>query len=130
MAYLHPLVALATVGLLFYAASLGLRSRTARRDAALLRREHARIAPVAYVLVALSWLGGTASVWALRPKLEPAGSSHFTLGCLIVALLTAAALVSRALPRSPAAASVHPLLGAAALLLSATQIFFGLRMTP
>ena len=130
MAYLHPLAGLGTVAVLFYAASLGLRGRTVRRDADRFRRLHARVAPLAYACVALNWVAGITSVWALRPELDLASSSHFTLGCLIVTLLTAAALASRALPSSPTAGWAHPALGAGALLLCGAQVFFGLRMTP
>ena len=70
--YLHPLLALATVGLLGQAAVLGLRSRQVRRGASVLRGRHARLAPYAYALVVASWLLGAASVWWGRDDLDMA----------------------------------------------------------
>jgi len=128
--YVHPLLGLVTIALAARAASLGLRSRTARRDAALARRHHRRIAPVVYLLVLANWAGGLAAVWWLQPDLDPAASGHFAVGTVIAALLTAAAILSRWVPVDHRARAIHPVLGAVALLLCGVQIFLGLQILP
>jgi hypothetical protein len=128
--YLHPVAGLITTALIAYAASLGLRARSARRDADLARRRHRRVAPIVYVLVLANWVGGLAVVWWLEPDLDPAASGHFTVGTLIVLLLSAGALLSLRVPTDARARAVHPVLGAAALLLAGVQVFLGLQILP
>jgi hypothetical protein len=128
--YVHPLAGLAAIALAGYAASLGLRSRSPRGAAAAARRRHRRIAPLAYALVVANWAGGLGAVRWLEPELDPAASGHFTLGTLIVLLLTAGAVLSRRVPVDPRARAVHPWLGAAALLLCGVQVFLGLQILP
>jgi len=128
--YLHPLIALAAIGLAGYAASLGLRSRMSGPGADAARRRHAAIAPWVYRLVLLSWVGGLATVRWRRSDLEVAASGHFTAGTVIALLLTAAAWLSRHVPTDPRARTIHPLLGAAALLLCGVQVFLGLQLLP
>jgi hypothetical protein len=62
--------------------------------------------------------------------MELSDSGHFTAGSVIVALFTAAALVSRRVPVDARARAVHPILGAAALILSGVQVFLGLQLLP
>ena len=128
--YLHPLAALGTIGLAVYAASLGLRSRLPRHDAEALRRRHAAVAPWVYGLVLANWVAGLVTLWRLRPELETGSSGHFQVGIAIVALFTGAALLSRWVEVDPRARTVHPLLGAAALLLCGVQVFLGLQLLP
>jgi hypothetical protein len=128
--YLHPVVSLATVALAGYAASLGLRSRLPRRDAAELRRRHATLAPRVYALVMLNWPVGLATMWWLRPEIEVATSGHFAVGIAIVLVFTAAAILSRRVAVDARARVVHPVLGAAAVLLCGFQIFLGLQLLP
>jgi hypothetical protein len=128
--YLHPLAGLGAVALAAYAASLGFRSRLAPRDPEALRRRHAALAPWVYGIMVANWASGLATVWWLRPELEVASSGHFPVGSAIVALFTAAALVSRRIPVAPRARTIHPLLGAAALLLCGVQVFLGLQLLP
>ena len=128
--YLHPLAGLATITLAAYTASLGVRSRLAYRGAASARRRHAAIGPWLYAAVVLNWVAGLATVRWLRPELDAATSGHFTVGSAVVAVFTAAALLSRRMGVDPRARTIHPLLGAAALLLSGVQIFLGLQLLP
>jgi hypothetical protein len=128
--YVHPVAALAAFALAVYTGSLGLRSRRARRDAEDLRRRHARLGPWLWVMVVGNWAAGLATVWWLREEIEPAASGHFTLGAAIVALYSAAAALSRFVPTDARARAVHPVLGAAATLLSGVQVFLGLQLLP
>jgi hypothetical protein len=128
--YVHPVAALATFALAVYAGSLGLRSRSPRRDAEELRRLHARLGPWLWALVVANWTAGLATVWWLRDELEPAASGHFTLGTVILALYSAAAALSRFVPTDARARAVHPVLGATATLLSGVQVFLGLQILP
>jgi hypothetical protein len=128
--YLHPAVSLTTVVLAGWGASLGLRSRLPRRDAALSRQRHAALMPWVYLLVLLNWPAGYAATVWLRPEIESAASGHFTAGIGIVVVLSAVALLSRHVATDPRARAVHPVLGAVALLLCGIQIFLGLQLLP
>lgn len=131
MVYVHPVAGALILALLAYVALLGLRlrSRKASRSAAAAR--HARLAPWAYGLTALAWVAGLVSTWLLREDLELAASRHFLAGSLLVALLSASALTSRAmLAGNRTAREIHPWLGAAAALLAAAQFATGLQLTP
>jgi hypothetical protein len=127
--YIHPATAALVVALLGYVGSLGLRARNDRRQARVLLARHARLAPWAYGLVLASWAGGFLSTWLLRHDLELATSTHFRIGVAIVIALSGGALTSRWM-RHPQVRALHPWFGAAALLLAAAQIFFGLQITP
>ncbi len=129
LAYVHPLTAGAVLGLLGYVGSLGLRSRSDRRHAADHLRRHARLAPVMYWLVVITWGGGLLSTWLLRPNLELGASAHLRIGIALVLALSGGALTARRMQR-PEMRALHPWFGAAALLLAAAQIFFGLQITP
>jgi uncharacterized protein DUF4079 len=126
LAHAHPVVALATIGLAAYGASLGLRGRRS----APMRARHAALMPWVYGLVLGSWAAGLASVWWLRDDLEVAESGHFTAGSAIVTLFTAGALVSRRIGVDPRARAIHPWIGAAALVLCGVQVFLGLQIMP
>ena len=128
IAYLHPVIALATVALMAWVASLGLRCR--ERGGAHLRRVHERIAPYAYGLMLLNFIFGCWSTVELRRDLELADGMHFRLGLTIALLFTAVAVLSRRISGSTYARFVHPALGLVALLLSALQVFFGMTMLP
>ena len=128
LAYLHPIAAAFTVALLGYVGSLGLRARTDRRRRRDLLERHARLAPYAYGFAAVSWVGGVLSVWLLRPDLELATSAHFRIGIALLLALSGGALTSRWMDRG-AVRALHPWLGAAAMLLAAVQVFFGLQIT-
>ncbi len=128
--YLHPAVSLATIGLAGWGASLGLRSRLPRRDARECRRLHRRVMPWVYALVLLNWPAGFAATYWLRPEIEAAASGHFSVGIAIVSLFTAVALLSRRVPDDDRARTLHPVLGAATLLLCGIQIFLGLQLLP
>jgi hypothetical protein len=130
MLYLHPLLASLTCGLLAYAAVLGLRSRPARRGGAGLLRRHARLAPYTLWLVAGNWILGSASVWWGRDDVELASTGHFKVGCYLLAVLAAAALLSRWMDHVPYGRTLHPMLGAAAVLLAGFQVFLGLQIMP
>jgi Protein of unknown function (DUF4079) len=129
LAYLHPAAAALTVVLLGYTGSLGLRARSDRRHARQLLERHARLAPIVYGLAAASWAAGVLSTWLLRHDLELAASAHFRIGIALVIALTGGALSSRWMAHAGVRA-VHPWFGAAAMLLAAAQVFFGLQITP
>jgi len=126
LAFLHPVLALAALGLLAWAASLGLRSR--ERGGASLRPRHARLAPWALWGTIGNFALGVLSTWLWRGDLELAAGAHFWIGAAICLVLTAVALLSRRIATSPAARRAHPALGMLALLLAALQVFFGLSL--
>jgi len=128
--YLHPIGGFIVTALAAYAATLGFRARLPRRNAGAARRRHAAIGPLLYALVVVNWVGGLVAVRWLEPSLAEASASHLKVGTLIVALFTGAALLSSRVPVDVRARAVHPLLGAAAVLLSGFQIFLGLQLLP
>jgi hypothetical protein len=127
--YIHPISAALTLVLLAYVGVLGLRSRTDRRHAREHLRRHARLGPLVYALVLAGWVGGVASTWLLRRELELGESAHFRIGSALVLALSGSLLSSRWVHRAAVRTS-HPWFGAAAMLLAAAQIFFGLQITP
>ena len=130
-AYVHPAAGVLVLGLLLYVASLGIRSRGRARNRGRLLATHARVAPLALALVALSWVGGIASTVALRDDLALADSSHFKTGTALLAVMLANYWTSRrALAGSDDARELHVWLGVAATLLATAQAFTGLRITP
>jgi hypothetical protein len=74
-------------------------------------------------------MGGFLSTWRLRSDLELAASVHFRIGGLIILALSGGMLTSRWMRRAEIRA-IHPWFGAAAMLLAAAQVFFGLQITP
>ena len=128
IAFLHPIVALASLAFMAYVASLGLRSRG--RTEQHLRPRHARLAACAYGLMLSNLGGGALSTWYLRPDLVLASSAHLRIGMMIVALLSVAALLSRWIGANEKARFLHPILGLLALVLSGLQLFFGMPLLP
>ncbi len=128
LAFLHPLIALASLGLMGWVASLGLRGR--ERGGARLRRTHERVAPYAYGLMLFNFAFGWWSTAAFRRDLDVAGGMHFRLGLAIAVLFTVVALSSKRIARSDVVRLVHPALGLLGLLLAALQVFFGMAMLP
>jgi len=112
-----------------YTGSLGVRARNDRRHARELLRRHAATAPMMYWLMVVIWAGGLVSTWQLRNDLRLAASPHFRIGLALVAALTGSAITARNM-RRPQWRAVHPWFGAAAMLLAAAQVFFGLQITP
>jgi len=129
LAYVHPVAGGLTILLLFYVGSLGLRARNDRRRASQLLAQHARLAPWSYALIIASWVGGFLSTWWLRHDLELGASPHLRIGVGLVLALSGGALTSRRMQRRDIRA-IHPWFGAAAMLLAAAQVFFGLQITP
>ena len=126
--FLHPLIALGTVAFLFHAATLGLRSRQRRGEAA--RPLHAARAPWALALVWVSALSGVAATWLWRRDLEVASGWHFWIGWIVVGVLSAGGLLSRRIHDDETARRIHPALGLVALLFAMLQIFFGMPLLP
>jgi len=128
-AYVHPVAGVVVVVLLAYTASLGLRARSERRLRARLLARHARLGPILLGLVVASWLGGLLSTWLARHDLELGASAHTRTGVALLVALGGSAVTARWLDR-PIVRAVHPWCGAAAVLLAAAQVFFGLQITP
>lgn len=128
--YVHPILAFVAVAGLAYIAVLGLRSRQVRRGGPAMLQRHARIAPVVFWLVLGNWLLGAASMRFGRSDLDFGDSGHFKVGCYLVVALSAAALLSRRIDRVPNGRTIHPLLGALAVLLAGFQVFLGLQIMP
>ena len=127
LAFLHPILALTTLGFIVWVASLGLRSR--ERAERHLRAKHGRLASIAYWLMVANLAGGLLSTWLWRADLELARSMHVRLGLAIVALLSVAALTSRRLGNETAR-RLHPILGLLAVVLAVLQVFFGMPLLP
>ena len=128
--YLHPLAGVAQIALAAWQASLGLRARAGRAGAAAARARHATLGPWLLATFVLNWAAGLASVHWGRQDIEEAATRHLAVGSTIVVVLVAAAILSRRVPVDPRARTVHPLLGGAALLLCAVQVFLGLQLLP
>jgi len=128
--YLHPLGGLIAVTLAVYTATLGFRARLPRRDASAARRRHAMLGPLLWALVVLNWVAGLVAVRRLEPSLAEASQGHLIVGTLILTLFSLAALLSPHVPVDRRARAVHPILGAAAVLLGGYQIFLGLQLLP
>jgi hypothetical protein len=130
LCWIHPALGFVAVGLAVRAAGLGFGARRASRSAPAARAGHRRLTPWVYGFMLVSWATGLASVELWRDDIEEAASGHYTVGCVIVALLTLAALLSRRVPDDPRARLLHPLVGATAVLLAGVQVFLGLQIMP
>jgi len=129
LAYVHPFFAVLCLALLAHVASLGVRGRNDRRNRAVYLQRHRTRARWMYAAIVLSFAGGLASTWALRPADELATSGHFRLGVALVAALTASLTTSRWM-HVDAVRAVHPWFGVLAMLLAAAQFIFGLQILP
>lgn len=125
--YLHPLLAAAVLAFFAWVASLAMRSRNDRRHAARLLRLHAALAPWVVAAVVAAWMSGAISMELLRPERTPGVSGHFRMGIALVAVMAVSALSSRRM-RNPTVRSLHPWIGATAMLLAAAQVFLGLQL--
>lgn len=128
-AYVHPVVGVTVVALLYYVGWMGLRSRTDHRHRARLLATHARLGPFLFGLMLASWAGGLLSTWLWRSDLHLFGTTHLRIGTVLMLAMTGAWLTSWRM-RTAVVRTVHPWLGAAAMLLAAAQVFFGLQITP
>jgi hypothetical protein len=129
MPWLHPATGLVTVLLLARAAAFGLAARRGGTGAPEQRASHVVLARRVWWLVLANWMLGLATVWAFRPELEVADSTHFSAGTGVLVLLTVARVLSRWVPTDARARAIHPMVGAAALLLASVQVFLGLQLT-
>lgn len=127
--WLHPATGLVTVLLMARAAAFGLSARRGGMRASGQRASHVTLARRVWWLVLANWLLGLGTVWAYRPELDVAASTHFTAGTGVLLVLSVARLVSRRIPVDPRARTWHPVLGAVALLLAGVQVFLGLQLT-
>lgn len=128
-AYVHPAAAALVVILLFYVGAIGLRARTDRRQRVTLLATHRRLGPILFALMLASWTGGLLSTWLLRTDLPLFGTTHLRIGTVLLAAMTGAWVTSRYMGVA-AVRAAHPWFGAAAMLLAAAQVFFGLQITP
>jgi hypothetical protein len=128
LSWFHPLAAAVTLALALRGAALGLGGRGVGTRAARDRAAHAALMPWVYGLMFANWVGGLGSVAWLRDDLDLATSGHFLLGSAIMALMTAAALLSRRVAVDARARLIHPWIGAAALLCCGVQVFLGLQL--
>jgi cytochrome b561 len=107
LAYVHPVTAALVVALFVYTGSLGLRARSDRRRAPQLLQLHARLGPVAFVLMLVSWVGGYLSTWLLRHDLELGASAHMSIGFALAAAVVGGFGTSRFM-RVPLVRAAHP----------------------
>lgn len=127
MEWLHPAIGLLAVLLVVWVGMAGLRSRQRDPLAPAARRQHARFAPLAGLLVLLAALSGSGSVGLLRPDLALAQSPHFGAGLLVLLLAGLAALSSRQPDRRR---RWHPVIGLLLLLACVGQALLGLSLLP
>jgi len=127
LAYAHPVGGALTIALLGYVGSLALRARSDRRHDRKFLARHARFARILYGTILAAWASGVLCTWLLRRDLVVTESGHFRLGSALVVVLSGSALSSRWMTKSSIRA-VHPWLGAAAMLMAAAQVFFGLQI--
>jgi hypothetical protein len=125
--WLHPATGLLAVALLVKAARRGLAVRSGPVPDRHLA--HPRLAFFAWLFVLGNWGLGLLTVWAYRPELELAASTHFKAGTALLGLLTLAGVLSFWIFADPRVRRLHPVIGAAALLVAGIQVFLGLQMT-
>lgn len=128
--WIHPIAALATTALALHGASLALRGRRLGARGVPFLHRHRRLMPWVLALVVANFVGGLASAWLWRDPEDLAASGHHTVGMVVVALFALAGLLGLRIDRSPRLRTVHPWIGAAALLASGIQIFLGLQIVP
>ena len=125
--WLHPATGLLAVALVVKAARRGL----AVRHGPLPYRHlaHPTLAVCAWLFVLGNWVLGLLTVRFYRPELDLAASTHFQAGTALLGLLTLAGVLSLWIYADPRVRRLHPVVGAAALLLAGIQVFLGLQMT-
>lgn len=127
--WLHPATGLVTVLLLARAAAYGIGARRGGRQGPRERARHVLVARRAWCLVLANWLLGLGTVWAFRPELDVAASTHCMAGTVLAVLVMLARVLSVRVPTDAWARTLHPLVGAAALLVAGVQVFLGLQLT-
>jgi hypothetical protein len=127
--WLHPATGLVTVALLARAAAHAVAARRGGRQGPHERARHVRAGRWAWWLVLANWLLGLGTVWAFRPELDVAASTHFTAGTALAVLVVVARGLSVRVPADAWARTLHPLVGATALLVAGVQVFLGLQLT-
>lgn len=126
--WFHPALGLLAVAVLVRAAARGSALRQKKRLPPG-HFVHPKLAAVAWLLVALNWGLGLATVRFFRPELTVAESTHFQAGTALLVVLTITGVVSFWIQRDPRVRRLHPAIGAVALLLAGVQVFLGLQMT-
>ena len=129
LVYLHPVFSLFILGLMIYLGMIGLTARRQPRKVAALLARHRSLGPLVFWGVVLSWLGGLFSTWYWRPQMEAAASTHFRVGTILLLALIVG-FISAQRMNDRRVRQIHPWFGAAAMLLAAVQVFFGLQITP
>lgn len=130
MAWLHPVLGITAVLMIFWLGMAGLRSRQRDPHAPAARRLHRRFTPVAAALVLLALVFGMGSVWMLREDMQVGQSWHFRAGWVCAALALAAWASSRRLHQDPRLKSLHPWIGLALMASAATMAALGVGMLP
>jgi hypothetical protein len=130
LCWAHPLLGLMVTALAVRAAALGRGARQRGPGAGRSRARHRRLTPWLFGFVLMAWGGGVVSTWLWRDDLDTLASGHFAVGSALVALFALVAALSRRIPADPWARTVHPWVGAAAVLLTAIQVFLGLQIMP
>lgn len=126
--YAHPIFGTLLVLAVLFLGSLGLRSRSWPRRRAELLRQHAALGPWVYCGVLLAQASGLVSVYVARGDLTPATSVHFRTGGLLT-LCMLVLFASRAKMHLRWVRTLHPWIGAVAMLVAAGHVFFGLQLT-
>jgi uncharacterized protein DUF4079 len=130
LVWIHPIVGLVATALAVHGMSLVVRARRIGARGARLRARHRALMPWVWGLVLVNFAGGAVSCWLWRDEDEMGGSGHFAVGILLVVLFTLAGLAGRRIDRDSRFRSVHPWIGAAALLAAGVQVFLGLQIVP
>ena len=128
--WIHPVAGLVVTALALRGASLALQGRRLGPRGAVHFARHRRLMPWVYGLVIANFAAGLVSTWLWRDEEDLATSGHFTVGIVLIALLTTGAWLSRRIATDPRARALHPWVGAAALLMAGVQIFLGLQIVP
>ncbi len=123
----HVLLAALALGVLGRAAAHAARVRRRGPGEGVARARHRAWARAALAAVVLTWGSGLASVWVggQQPAMRTA---HFRVGTAVLLLLAGNAWLGRRLPDDRRARTVHPWVGAAALLAAGLQVFLGLEL--
>lgn len=126
--YAHPIFGTGVVLAVWVLGTLGLRTRTWPRHRAELLRRHALLGPWVCCGVLLAQASGLVVVWVARGDLSPATSVHFRTGS-VLAIAMIVLFASRAWMHHAWVRTLHPWVGALAMLMAAGHMFFGLQLT-